>query len=399
MNKEGQHPQTLDKGKGKTKAKATKQLPAPSNFLKPTKTDHAGPSAMPKRLKEKMRTMVKTEKKLPKFVPEPDEDEEEEEYPGPNRFSRTENEGKMEETPSAILCPEPSQISPTKPEADAQPEKAPPASEPTLTVEEAVKESAEKDPSVSPTTAFVSPDTHMVDAEIPRQIQDDEPQSAAPEPLQEPLPAVVNDAITETGANAPAPEPEEPVEENAAGVIDTVEPPPAEPTPRPSRASKLPLGKKRQPISVEPAARVTRSASNSKKIGELSGSAPGLSRSISMTMGRLPAKRTASGTVKVAPPEETPLAESDATAEATLPPGSPMKLSSPIRASDIGSPTKDGDAKTVQIGPGRMSLARTPTKLKFSAQKPASSPSPSKIARSSSYMSMRPPGKLRQLQS
>ena len=392
MNNERQRSQILDKGKGKTKAKATKQPPAPSKFFEPAKKGHAGPSTEPKKsMKEKMRPKAKTQPKSPKFVPE-SEDEEEEEYPGPNLFSRTEPKGKIEETRPAILLPEPSQFSPTKPEEDVQPRKAPPESlEPTPTVGGPVMESAEEDPSVSPTPAFVSPDIHMADTEIPRQIQDDEPKSAAPEPSQEPLPAVVDDAIMETGVNAP--ESEELVGENVAGVVE--EPPAAERNPRPSKASKLPLGKKRQPISVEPAARVTRSVSNSKKIGELSGSTAGLSRSKTMTMGRLPAKRTASGTVKeAAPPEETPLAELE---ESTLPPGSPMKMSSPIRASDMGSPTKKDDGKTLQIGPGRLSLARTPTKSKFSSEKPASSPSPSKIARSSSYMSMRPPGKLRQL--
>lgn len=379
MNKGGQRPQTLDKGKGKMKAKATKQPPAPLKFSKPAKKDHAGPSAEPKKtMREKMRPKAKMQSKSPQFVPLP-EDEEEEEYAGPNRFSRIESKDKMEETRPEILFPEPNQFSPTKPEEDAQPKKAPPESlEPTPTVDGPVIESAE-DASVSPAPAFVSPDIHMVDTEIPSQIQDDEPKSAAP-----------------VGANAP--EPEELVGENVTEVVE--EPPAAERNPRPSRASKLPLGKKRQPISVEPAARVTRSASNSKKIGELSGSSAGLSGSKSMTTGRLPAKRTASGTVKeAAPPEETPLAESEAAVGSTLPPGSPMKMSSPIRASDIGSPTKKDEAKTLQIGPGRLSLARTPTKSKFSSEKPASSPSPSKIARSSSYMSMRPLGKLRQLHS
>jgi hypothetical protein len=394
MNREGQRSQTLDKGKGKAKAKATKQTPAPSKSLKPGEKDHAGPSAKEKTMKEKMRRKAPTQSKLPIFAPLSDDDDAEEEYPGPNKFSRIESKDKMEVTRPEILFPEPNQFSPTKPEEDAQPKKAPPESlEPTPTVDGPVIESAEEDPSVSPTPAFVSLDIHMVDTEIPRQIQDDEPKSAAPEPSQEPPPAVVDEAIMEMGANAP--EPEGLVGDNVAGVIE--EPPAAERNPRPSRASKLPLGKKRQPISVEPAARVTRSASNSKKIGELSGSTAGLSGIKSMTMGRLPAKRTASGTVKeTAPPEETPLAESEAAAESTLPPGSPMKMSSPIRASDMGTPTKKDEAKTLQIGPGRLSLARTPTKSKFSSEKPASSPSPSKIARSSSYMSMRPPGKLRQ---
>jgi len=380
MNKEARRPQTLDKGKEKMKAKTIKPPPASAKIFKPT--DHTGPSTKPKTtLKDKMRPKEKTQQKLPKFVPLPDEEEGEEEYPASSWSPWTGPEGKMEET---------RHYSPTNPEMDAQPKRASPESlEPTSAVEDPVMESAE-DRNVTSTPAFASPDTPMVDADIRGQIKSDEPQSAAPEPSQKPLLAVVDDAITQTGAES-----EELVGGNAAGVVETREPPAAEPTPRPSRASKLPLGKKRQPISVEPAARVTRSTSNSKKIGELSGSTSGLSRSNSMTMGRLPAKRTASGTVKEAAlPEETPLAESEAAVEAALPPGSPMKLSSPIRASDKGSPTKKDDAKAAQIGPGKLSLAKTPIKSNFSAQKPASSPSPNKIARSSSYMSMRPPGKL-----
>ena len=382
MMKEAQRPQTLEKGKGKMKAKTIKPPPAPADFFKSTKKDYAGPSTKTKTsLKDNMRRAEKTQPKLPQFVPLPDE---EEDYPKPSRSPWSEPEGKMEET---------HQYSPTQPEVDAQPKRASlESSEPTSAVEDPVMGSAEEDHNVTSTLAFASPDTPMVDAEIRGQIQSAEPQPAAPEPSQEPLLAVVDDV--ETGANAP--ESEELVGENAAGVVETREPPAAEPISRPSRASKLPLGKKRQPISVQPAARVTRSSSNSKKIGELSGSTVGLSRSKSMTMGRLPAKRTASGTVKEAAlPEETPLAESETAAEAALPPGSPMKVSSPIRASDKGSPMKKDDAKAVQIGPGKLSLAKTPTKSNFSAQKPASSPSPSKIARSSSYMSMRPPGELR----
>ncbi|KIM40244.1 hypothetical protein M413DRAFT_446420 [Hebeloma cylindrosporum] len=448
-----QRSQTLDKGKGKLKPKATtKPTPAPSNSSKPMKTDEAGPSAKSKMtLKEKMRPREKTQANLPKFVPLPDEDEDEEEYPGLGWFSRPEVGSKMEETRPAILFPESSQFSSPRPEVQAQPERASPGPlEPASMVEDPVMESTEKDQSVAPTPV---PDTSMADAEISLQKQDDEPKTAAPEPSQEPhnvartpvsdipmdaeipvqrqddepqsdvAPTPVSDtpmgdaeipvpthhdepqsAAPEPSQNPQlavepikemethAPESEEVVGENAAGVVETKAPAAAEPTPRPSRASKLPLGKKRQPIFVEPAARVTRSASNSKKSGELSGPTTGLSRSKSLTMGRLPAKRTASGTVKkAAPPEESSMAESEAAAEATLSPGSPMKLSSPTRASDMGSPMKTGDAKTIQIGPGRLSLARTPTKSKFTSEKPASSPSPSKIARSSSYMSMRPP--------
>jgi hypothetical protein len=252
-------------------------------------------------------------------------------------------------------------------------------------VEDLFMESAEEDHNVAPTPAFMGFDTSMVDAEVPVQRQDEEPRPAAPEPSQEPLHAVADDAITEGEADAPEPE-QHVVEKSAAEVIEIKEPLAAGPTARPSaKASNLPVGRKRQQISVEPAARVTRSASSSKKIGELLGSTDGLSLSKSMTISRLPAKRTASGGVKKAPPpvEETPSAEADVAAETTLPPGSPMKLSSPGKTSDKGSPMRKGDEKV--------------TMSKFSAEKPTSRPSPSKIARASSYMSMRPPGKLLQL--
>jgi len=382
---EAQRPQTLDKGKAKTKAKVTK-VSAPSIFVKSREQHNAGPSTKSKmRLKEKMRPREKTKPKVPKFDPLSDEGEEE---PGANWFYRAEPKEEMADTRPTTLSPEPSEFARTEQEVDVQPARASlECLETTPVVEDSVMKSAEEDHAAAPMPAFVGLDTSMAEAEILVQQKGDEPRPAAPEPSQEPPRPVVDDAITKEEANAP--EPKDPVGESAAEVVETKESLAAEPTARPSaRASNLPLGRKRQPICVEPADRVTRSASNSKKIGEVLGSTDGLSRSKSTTMSRLPAKRTASGGVKKsAPPAEaTPLAKPEVAAETTLPPGSPMKLSSPDKTSDKGSPMRKGGTEVVQV-----------MNSKFSAEKLASRPSPSKIARASSYMSMRPPGKLLQL--
>ncbi|KAF8897084.1 hypothetical protein CPB84DRAFT_1781523 [Gymnopilus junonius] len=144
------------------------------------------------------------------------------------------------------------------------------------------------------------------------------------------------------------------------------------------RASKLPLGKKKQPIAVPPASRVTRSVSNMKTGKEVEVLQPRTSGKATKSVG---AKRKLPGTVTkpvVVPPVDSSRddAETDVfmdVAEDTtqLFSGSPMKLDS--------SPAKT---------PKRKAPVKSP--MKFSLGKPMSSPSPTKVARSSTLFSSKP---------
>ncbi len=176
---------------------------------------------------------------------------------------------------------------------------------------------------------------------------------------------------------------------------------PAQPEQPPSvkaRPSKLPLGKKRQPASIAPVGRVTRSSS--KQTGQESPE-PGIhfySLILEVSDEFFPVKprkraapvpsalkRTASGRVKkTAPPaEETSAMDADPIDE-DFPPGSPMKTSSPTKTpSRNHSGTTDDESEIIDFGAGKLSLAKSPARSK-SYIKPASTPSPTKIARATS---------------
>jgi len=166
--------------------------------------------------------------------------------------------------------------------------------------------------------------------------------------------------------------------------------------------SRLPLGKKRQPISTAPAGRVTRSTSKQQEKGAEASPqrtfcyfpfilAALITFLVSFTRTKTTAtsgaslKRTASGRLKKsAPPAaEEARMDSDRIEESdVLPPGSPMKTSSPIKTPSHSPVAKNG-TQTIEFGAGRLTLAKTPVKSKGYV-KPASSPSPSKIARATS---------------
>ena len=96
----------------------------------------------------------------------------------------------------------------------------------------------------------------------------------------------------------------------------------------------------------------------------------------------VPAKRTASGSIK----EPVPTQEKQQIEETTLPPGSPMKLSSPTKSTKSTardtSMTEDG-VRTTQTGPPSV---KTPAKSRIPVM-PISSPSPAKLARNISRFS------------
>jgi hypothetical protein len=170
----------------------------------------------------------------------------------------------------------------------------------------------------------------------------------------------------------------------------------AQPASVKARPNKSPLGKKRQPTSIAPVSRVTRSVSKQKT----QSSEPGISSfilvSCSLVMiffsvrtkkSAAPAssalKRTASGRVKksVQPAEQTSTVDTDPEDETpNLPPGSPMKTSSPAKTPPRShSGMMDDEAQTIDFGAGKLTLAKTPVRAK-----PASTPSPTKIARATS---------------
>ncbi|KAF8806490.1 hypothetical protein BYT27DRAFT_7191045 [Phlegmacium glaucopus] len=156
--------------------------------------------------------------------------------------------------------------------------------------------------------------------------------------------------------------------------------------------SKLPRGKRRQPASVPIVDRVTRSVSLKQK--GTADTNPQPVSAASATKGKpggllpVPAKRTASGSIKGPLP-----AQGEQHAEKTpLPPGSPMKLSSPPNSTKLTDPdnivTDDG-VRTVQTGAGQPLQEKPPVKSRIPV-KPILSPSPNKLARTISRFSSNP---------
>ena len=98
-------------------------------------------------------------------------------------------------------------------------------------------------------------------------------------------------------------------------------------------------------------------------------------------------KRTASGKVKkaVPPAEEASAMDTNAIDETQeLPPGSPMRTSSPAKTPPRNhSGMTPGESQIIDFGAGKLTLAKAPATSK-SFIKPASTPSPSKIARATS---------------
>jgi hypothetical protein len=141
--------------------------------------------------------------------------------------------------------------------------------------------------------------------------------------------------------------------------------------------SKLPRRKRRQPPSAPTVDRVTRSAFLKQK--EMAAS------TASVTKGQagglpVPAKRTASGSIK----EPAPAQDKQHIEVTSLPPGSPMKLSSPAKStkSTAGDISMTGDGvRTTQTGP---SIGKTPAKSRIPV---IPSPSPAKLARTISRFS------------
>ncbi|KAF9012471.1 hypothetical protein BDQ17DRAFT_1343966 [Cyathus striatus] len=134
--------------------------------------------------------------------------------------------------------------------------------------------------------------------------------------------------------------------------------------------SKLPLVKRRNPITVPAASRVTRSVSSRQKQNAMEESSPKIEKTNprvrQVLKGQGPSKLTDNDSFATEPTlpksrlSELPTGIKD---KPPLPPGSPMRISSP--------------AKT------------TPKSRMVSHQKPASSPSPFKLARSTSLFSVR----------
>jgi hypothetical protein len=80
-------------------------------------------------------------------------------------------------------------------------------------------------------------------------------------------------------------------------------------------------------------------------------------------------------------------AATDPVSEELVPPGSPMKLSSPIRR--VSKVSESTIARPTQSSAGKVVLPNTPSKTKFAK---SASPSPTRLVRSTSMISTRPPG-------
>ncbi|PPQ66303.1 hypothetical protein CVT24_007300 [Panaeolus cyanescens] len=232
-------------------------------------------------------------------------------------------------------------------------------------------------------------------------------EKSAETPLAEPLPMVelpstapespnpTAEKLGEEQVDVSRPELQPSISEPAVSTNTSVEPaeisPPADPLPK---ASKLPLGKKRVPSAPSVPSRVTRSISKQKDPAvvqpvakgpvrpqpKASTSKPppstGVKRKLAVGVKKGPEKSTAATVV------ETPKEESN-----TLPPGSPMKITSP------GKPVRTAKSFESLTGPSsspaRPPEAKTPAKFR-ALPKPMCTPSPAKIARATSALTSKP---------
>ncbi|KAH9485040.1 Microcephalin [Psilocybe cubensis] len=201
--------------------------------------------------------------------------------------------------------------------------------------------------------------------------------------VMQPVPTIAVEALKEISTKIEGPEHEvSPTDDNVASqsaenVSEQQQEEEAQTEIRPpsrTRVSRLPLGKKRQPAVVIPGGRVTRSASNNKKNGdEAEASTSQVPSKPSNPSGIVTTKRPVS---KVMKKSAEAVGSSKTTEEEVgqekmvLPPGSPMKVSSPSKTLRPITPKK------------------TPGRFTFS-NKPISSPSPTKVVRSSSLTTLK----------
>ncbi|KDR75739.1 hypothetical protein GALMADRAFT_248407 [Galerina marginata CBS 339.88] len=405
MKKPREQQEKLEREKAKLKLNVTKSMPPPNIFASTSKGKEpvAGPSAQQKvRMKDKMRPKVKSSKpeQAPLLVPLPDE-EDEEDRPMPSHTSESEPEPHMAE-PSLprtspipverpLATPEDSAMDTELDEPSAEPtvgdasmaDLQPHSEEDTIITENTTSvEVVDEEASVPPESSPIPADDDLGASEDHSAPAEDLPVSAEdhPVPVEEhSIPAeglVVEDEVMK---EIPQPS-EEITPDSAQSTADASKEEEAQPQPDPpapkAGASKLPLGKKRQPISVAPASRVTRSASSSKKKGgETEVSTSGPSRTTTTKPTPVPAKRTISGAIKkpmiaAKPSQDASMDVAEPGDKIPLPPGSPMRLVSPAKTPKQNTPKK------------------SPKKYSFS--KPNSTPSPTKIARSSALHSLKP---------
>ncbi|TFK44858.1 hypothetical protein BDQ12DRAFT_39073 [Crucibulum laeve] len=162
--------------------------------------------------------------------------------------------------------------------------------------------------------------------------------------------------------------------------------------------SKLPLGKRRVPASVPVPARMTRSASSRQKEKQVEASTSQIKpqKPVISFVPVPPAKRTASGSMKNAPPADTELSTSTLSDLPTDPfqgpallPGSPMKISLPIRDRSKAGESSKSFSKPTATSIVKTALTKTPSKSMISMNL-ASPSSPGKLTRSMSMFSERP---------
>ncbi|KAJ3514795.1 hypothetical protein NLJ89_g2166 [Agrocybe chaxingu] len=327
------------------------------------------------KMKDKMRKKEKTKESKPvKLVPTSDDEEQE-----------------QQERTEAIFMPSPVEHTVTEPESTPAKTLEPVEPSP-LVIEDAVMEPPEP-PSHEGPELPDSQDATMKDVEVEAQ-QEGEQSPDVPitattvsPPLEpqgiEAVPTPEDGAIVQAEETSTVAEQKDEVvnAEQRGNVMEQV---PTEPRP-PSRSgpSKLPVGKKRQHISVAPANRVTRSVSSKKKDDSPLAPVAGPSRKKAPAPAPVPAKRTASGSIKKTEKKtvvEQPPAESSVEApteietetpaeDDDLPPRSPMRMSSPAKM--VSTPNKN-------------TADTTPTKSRFDKMP---TPSPSKIARATSLFS------------
>ncbi|CAA7259035.1 unnamed protein product [Cyclocybe aegerita] len=324
------------------------------------------------RMKDKMRKKEKTkEPKTVAYVPTSDDEEQE-----------------QQERMEAISMPLPVEETVTEPPKPTSAKSLEPVESSPLVVEDAIMGPPEHEES----GLTVPHDATMKDVEVEARQEDERspivPAAATTDtPVLEPegmeaIPTPEDGAIAQAEETRTATEQKDEVteDEQRGTAMEQV---PTEPRP-PSRSgpSKLPVGKKRQPISVAPANRVTRSVSSKKKDDSQPAPVAAPSPKKAPAPAPVPAKRTASGFIKKTkkPVVEQPPAERPAEApteieteppaeDDDLPSGSPMRMSSPAKM--VSTPNKN-------------TTDTTPTKSRFDKMP---TPSPSKIARATSLFS------------